>query len=150
VGSGPIDLEILDLTGDNLPEILVLEHFSHSISTLRNRGVVGVPSSRPRESAPRILAAWPNPVRDRLTASFETDVQGRVLLDVIDVRGRRVAVVHEGMADRGLNTVTWDAGSSRPAPGVYFLRLSTEGQETGWKFRLLAILCGWPAVAGGA
>jgi flagellar hook assembly protein FlgD len=50
---------------------------------------------------------------------------GDLLLEVYDLRGRRVRTVHTGPLSGGWHTMTWDGrddGGQAQASGLYFLR----------------------------
>jgi hypothetical protein len=53
----------------------------------------------------------------------------RLRLTVHDIQGRQVAVLADGDYPAGAHVVKWNTvGSSRPAPGLYFVKLqSTDG-----------------------
>ena len=91
------------------------------------------------------------PARDRLVmdggpwrgpVSFTLELAGasRARLEVHDVRGRRIATLHDGELPSGRHAFTWQAGhpeGPRLASGVYFLRLETAAcRET---YKLLVI-----------
>jgi hypothetical protein len=87
-------------------------------------GTGGVP--RPRDLA---LDAAPNPFNPSLVASCRLPLAGRVRLSVLDPRGRRVAMLHDGHAPAGEARWTWDGRDARGqqvASGVYMLVLETE------------------------
>ncbi len=79
-----------------------------------------------------LAQARPNPARERTTVSFALTRQGPARLDVVDLQGRRVRVLADGVFAAGLHEVTWDGrderGGAAPA-GVYFMRLSAEGEH---------------------
>jgi hypothetical protein len=72
------------------------------------------------------LKLWPNPFNPRVHVGFDLVAEDWIRLEVIDVRGRRVAVLHDGAAPAGLFQAAWDgrddAGHSQPG-GVYLFRL---------------------------
>ena len=70
--------------------------------------------------------AAPNPVRQAAALAFSVPEPGPVSLDVVDVLGRRVAVLVDGDRDTGRHTVRWDVGGL--ASGTYVLRLRAAGQ----------------------
>lgn len=72
------------------------------------------------------LSTAPNPVAGRTTIRFETPRAGHVRLTAYDVLGREVARIAEGARPAAAQAVEFDA--SRLAPGLYFLRLETEGE----------------------
>ena len=68
----------------------------------------------------------PNPVRAQAAVTFSTPVQGAVSLDVVDLLGRRVAVLVDGERGAGRHTVRWSAAGL--ASGTYVLRLRAGGE----------------------
>ena len=70
--------------------------------------------------------AAPNPVRQAAALAFSVPEPGPVSLDVVDVLGRRVAVLVDGDRDAGRHTVRWSADGL--ASGTYVLRLRAAGQ----------------------
>ena len=83
----------------------------------------GVPLAPPAFGLER---AAPNPVRSSAALAFDVPERGPATLDVVDVLGRRVAVVVDGDLAPGRHTATW-----RPdglASGTYVLRLRAAGQ----------------------
>src|SRR5262249_51794297 len=84
---------------------------------------VGVPS---QGSAPGILGVRPNPVSRATTIRFAVAGDERATLEVIDVVGRRVSTLWDGVLSQGVHERTWDgagANGLRLPAGTYFLRL---------------------------
>ena len=77
------------------------------------------------------LSAAPNPFNPRTELSFRLPAAASGSLHVFDLRGQRVAVLHEGSLSAGDNHFVWNgvdtAGRSLPS-GVYFARLSVGPQ----------------------
>ena len=71
------------------------------------------------------LAVWPNPAAGPVTVGAELAEPGRARLEVVDVRGRTVAVVLDGPQPAGPLRATVDG--SGWAPGVYVVRLVAGG-----------------------
>jgi len=71
-----------------------------------------------------------NPIRGMAQFSFAVPREVQVRLSVLDVQGREVAVLAEGHYRPGFYQAQWhDRGEqSRPASGVYFVRLTTPGR----------------------
>jgi hypothetical protein len=90
---------------------------------------VGVESSLPAVSG--IRSIWPNPSDGDVQIAFGMSKLGRARISVIDVAGREVALVADGVYSAGVHRVVWDGRSRRgpAAPGVYFLRLRTSAGE---------------------
>ncbi len=95
-------------------------------------GVSGDHSSIPRSY---ILGQnFPNPFNPSTSITYGLPVRTHVRLEILDVLGRVVATIVNGVKEAGTYTVTWDA-SSRPS-GTYFYKLTTGG-FTGTKKMLL-------------
>ncbi|MBN1885038.1 MAG: T9SS type A sorting domain-containing protein [Candidatus Krumholzibacteriota bacterium] len=94
------------------------------------------PQAPPLRGA-RFLPNYPNPFNPATTIGFFLEAPGRVRIDVLDVRGRRVAVLTDRRYGAGESFVVWngcDAAGAAAASGVYFVRMragsgSTETQK---------------------
>jgi len=76
--------------------------------------------------------ARPNPFQSGTSVSFTMTRAGDARLDVLDVRGRRVAARELRGLNPGVQTVSWDgkaADGREAAAGTYFLRVRAEGAE---------------------
>jgi hypothetical protein len=77
---------------------------------------------------PLRLSASPNPAHGPATLAWNNPVAARVTLDVLDVAGRRVRRILDGIAPAGPQRASWDGradGGARVAPGLYLARLVT-------------------------
>jgi hypothetical protein len=75
--------------------------------------------------APRFSAPWPNPAREQSQFCFELPSPMHVLVDVIDVGGRRVRTLLNDSRGAGINNLTFDLRDehgSRLAQGIYLVR----------------------------
>lgn len=94
-------------------------------------GTTGVvPASASVPIAARIDPVAPNPIGASARIRFAVPRTGPVRLSVVDVSGRRVAVLAEGHKEAGEWEATWnglDAGGARLQSGVYFLNLRGSG-----------------------
>lgn len=84
-----------------------------------------VPDVRP-DAVARLLGNRPNPFTGSTVISFALEKQQDVSLDILDVSGRRVALLCEGAMSVGVQQVTWDGttlSGGRAESGVYFYRL---------------------------
>ena len=68
------------------------------------------------------LTAAPNPAAGPADIAFSLPEAGAVRLSVVDVLGREVAVLADGVLPAGAHRRTWDG-----AAGTYVVRLETEG-----------------------
>jgi len=64
---------------------------------------------------------YPNPFNPETTISYSLPNSGRVLLTIINVHGREVARITDGVESAGIHNVIWDA--SDYVSGIYFYRL---------------------------
>jgi hypothetical protein len=73
-----------------------------------------------------MLSVSPNPLASSTTVRLSLPQSSEAVVEVLDVLGRRVALVHEGALAAGVHTLRWT-----PAPGiaggVYLLRLYRAG-----------------------
>ncbi len=81
--------------------------------------------------------AYPNPFAQSTSLRFTLPQRGSaVRLDVFDVSGRRVRTIFDRPIAKGTHVAGWDSRDdfgSRVAPGVYFARLTVDGQSFGEK-----------------
>jgi Secretion system C-terminal sorting domain len=82
-----------------------------------------------------IHSAYPNPFNAQVTIKMGLPVAGDAQISVFDILGREVATLHSGQMIAGEHTFTWNAESR--ASGIYFLRLSSDGQVSHRKVTLL-------------
>jgi len=103
-------------------------------------GVVTNVEPVPPPSAPRDLAAWPNPFGGGTELRFRMPGTGAAILDVVDTAGRRVTRLHDGPAPASWRGVRWDGRDERgrraPA-GVYFVVLETAAGRTATRVTLI-------------
>lgn len=70
----------------------------------------------------------PHPIRGGGHVGFALPEEGEVRIAVLDVQGREVARIAEGVYPAGRHEVTWQSRDvERVGPGLYFLRLTTRG-----------------------
>jgi len=84
----------------------------------------------------------PNPLMGGATGRirFTMARDGQAKVTIFDINGRLVKTVYDGPARQGENEATWDATDSsgrRAASGVYFIRMSTLGEQFRTKLVLL-------------
>jgi len=82
----------------------------------------------------RLLGSRPNPSRDRAVVTLQLARPMPVTLEVIDLSGRRIALLHEGPLAAGMQEIAWDGRTQtgeRAESGVYFYRLSAGGMTQG-------------------
>ncbi len=77
----------------------------------------------------RLLGVFPNPFNPRTSIEIELDMAQVVRLEVIDLHGRVVRTLVDGLQAAGRTRVVWDGVDARGesvASGTYLLRLETD------------------------
>jgi len=85
-------------------------------------GTVSVPASTPPRAS---LAIHPNPLHDGTAITLRLNERQHVLVDVFDMKGRRVGTLNDSELSEGTHAFRWnrktDAGDRVPA-GLYLVR----------------------------
>lgn len=97
------------------------------IGAIENQDVLAAPGAG---ASDRIVFSTPVPNPSTGTTRFHAllPTRGHVRLEIVDVHGRRVRRIHDGVLAAGPAEWTWDGRSDAGAklgPGVYFARLQT-------------------------
>jgi hypothetical protein len=99
--------------------------------------IMGLASGRrlgPLASGVLLRAPYPNPTAHGATLGFRISRPEYVRLSIVDVNGRLIRTLHEGMLPAGEHVKRWDgltASRTDAAPGVYLVNLRTsEGVRT--------------------
>lgn len=86
------------------------------------------------------LQAYPNPFNPQTTLSFTAEAEATARLQVVDLRGRRVATLHDGALAAGPHRWTWDGrdhtGRRVPA-GLYLAHLWTPTRTSTTKLAIV-------------
>jgi choice-of-anchor B domain-containing protein len=100
--------------------------------TVYDGTIVGLPPGAPPARL-AFRAPAPNPASGSVQLTLEVPLAGLVEAEVMDVQGRRVAMLFRGLAPAGTLPLTWDgrdvAGREARA-GVYFARARVASAET--------------------
>jgi hypothetical protein len=102
-------------------------------------GVVGIPPGTPAEHM-ALSPPWPNPSSGAIHFSYSLAAPAPVTLEILDLAGRRVATLAQGIAPAGRHALAWDGrgpGGHPVAAGVYFASLEAPGQR--WTRRLVRL-----------
>ena len=107
-----------------------LEHYRPD---LRGGDLTSVPEQPANAKFAELHQNVPNPFNPKTRISFELAASGKAGLQVIDVAGRVIRSYSLGTLAEGAHEITWDGQDDLGQPlssGVYFYRLSVEGQES--------------------
>lgn len=104
---------------------------------LRSGAIVGdtaveEEAGTPQPAAFSLAQNYPNPFNAGTLISYSVPSERRVILDIFNIHGQRVAAVDQGLRSAGTHAVTWSGTDvqGRPlASGAYFYRLRFPGGE---------------------
>jgi agmatine deiminase len=77
------------------------------------------------------LTNYPNPFAGLTSISFSMNHQSTVKLDVLDLDGRKVKTLAEGIYPEGISTVSWDGSNEsgiQLSAGIYLYRITTKNK----------------------
>jgi len=135
------DQSVFTATGTTIDSI-TLPAYTARVYSNRSDSVLSAVANRPEE-IPQEFALeqnYPNPFNPSTTIKFSLPVVGTsrlggiVSLQVYDLLGREVAMLHHGELAAGTYNVTWDGRNSDGLPvgsGVYFYRLTSHDGNGG-------------------
>jgi hypothetical protein len=90
--------------------------------------LVGVPPGGSGNAPLALGPIAPNPLAAGASLHFSIPVGGRVTLELLDLQGRRIRTLVDGVVEAGVHSVDWNGATEegvRVGPGVYFARLGT-------------------------
>lgn len=95
-------------------------------------GVVSSLDGRNLPSGLTLAAPRPNPSPGDTTVEWTQGHPSGIRVEIFDVRGRLVRALHDGIVGAGVHTLEWDGreeGKSEVAPGVYFVRVTSDRES---------------------
>jgi len=90
----------------------------------------GVTVGRSAATALRFSLEGPNPFPSSTGIGLSLEREARVRLEILDVTGRRIRLLHEGPCRAGRLSLTWDGADDsgrEVAAGAYFIRVDSPG-----------------------
>ena len=115
--------------------LIKFEHEAAVTSGIRIVGIelpAAVSGTEPETGKTFLRQNQPNPFRRDTSIAFSIEKPERVRIEVFNLLGQRVATLLDQDRMPGRHSVTWDGSNSRgdeSAPGIYFCRLSTAGDD---------------------
>jgi hypothetical protein len=140
---GPLDYVFFELPLSFMERVDAISALRQAIGDL---GIItdvddhATNSPLPREFA--LVQNYPNPFNPSTTIQFYNPgpQRAKVTLEVFNILGQQVIVLHDGSADPGWNEIEWDGrdqSGHSVASGVYFYRLKTDRSTLTRKMMLL-------------
>ena len=99
-------------------------------------GTVSAPA-RPASAQTRLAPPSPNPAGARVRLGFELAHATRIRLEILDLAGRRVATVLDGVLPAGHGERLWWPAAAGVRPGLYWAALSADGRRLLERFVVL-------------
>jgi hypothetical protein len=94
----------------------------------------------PEAARTRVFGVAPNPFNPATELRFELDTSQWVEVEVLDLKGRRVRILHSGVLDAGPQAAHWDgtdASGTAVASGTYLWRVRASGKQFTGKMSLV-------------
>jgi hypothetical protein len=94
---------------------------------------VDVPPAKPPIAGLELRGVMPNPARGASTVRLALGRESRIRVQVLDIAGREVTRLADGVQPAGEHTLTWSGETSRgtkAAAGLYLVRVSGDGLAT--------------------
>ena len=120
------------ITYASLPHTMILA----SDDSFEGMGFTAVEdqAAAPQPTEFSLAQNYPNPFNAGTLISYSVPSASRVILDMFNIHGQRVATVDQGLQPAGTHTVSWtglDAQGRPVASGIYFYRLRLPDKERG-------------------
>jgi len=81
----------------------------------------------------RLGQNYPNPFNAQTVIPLELPQRSRVKIELFNLRGQSLGVIHEGIENAGWPRIRYNA--SALSSGVYFYRVTAEGLEKGGMYQ---------------
>ncbi len=109
---------------------------NHTISVTFKSAALAADTPKPMDFA--LSRVSPNPAPHLMRFQYGLPVPSAVRLTVVDVQGREVAVLAEGLLSDGWYSASWggETGRGRAPAGLYFVRLRAGGRNLIRRFAL--------------
>jgi hypothetical protein len=114
--------DLRDIHYSNTLNQLFVADFSGNRVLVFNKTITGVTTKGTQPQSFELLQNYPNPFNPSTNIEYQIPTSKFVSLKVLDLLGREVAVLVNGIMPAGIHTATWDA--STMASGVYFYRFN--------------------------
>lgn len=134
-------LEQVDRSGEHNICYVKINLVSYSTQTVTIKDNTTAADDDVLPAASLILnAIYPNPFTERVTVSISNHKSGSLTVQVYNLKGQLIRILHEGIASAGTHYYHWDGkdDNGRVCPsGIYFMRLADGSQSLSRKVILL-------------
>jgi hypothetical protein len=87
-----------------------------------------------------LLPSYPNPFRRETVIPFYLENEGKVRIEIFNIKGKKIKTLYDGAAGSGRNKIVWDGRNNNEQlcpTGIYLLKLSQGNQTATGKLLLL-------------
>ncbi len=79
--------------------------------------------------------SYPNPFNPETTIELEMKKNGHPIIEIINIKGQRVAILHKGYLDQGLHLFSWNGAEQ--SSGIYLIKVAVDDYKVTEKVLLL-------------
>ncbi|MGA7304586.1 MAG: FG-GAP-like repeat-containing protein [Rhodothermales bacterium] len=119
-----------DRNNDGTLDLTAIDELQDELVLFTNPSVATATEPAAVPSASFALETYPNPMGSRTTLSYAVPEPGRVVIELFDVAGRRLAGIYDDVQSAGSHLLPIDSDALHITPGIYFVVLSTGGRRT--------------------
>ncbi|MCF8365030.1 MAG: exo-alpha-sialidase [Bacteroidales bacterium] len=94
-----------------------------------NEVIVSYVGTEERNESSGQYSVWPNPARDIVHVQFVSGEAEKTRISVYDIYGNEVAVMYDGIPEKGTNEVIFNFSKMSLTAGIYFLKINQERRE---------------------
>jgi len=101
---------------------------------------VGINEEFITQNSELVICNYPNPFNPVTNIAFSTKEEGRVILDIYNLRGQKVRTLVNDIYEQGNHSIEWngqDDNSTDVSSGVYFCKMTTDRYTSTKKMLLL-------------
>jgi len=125
-----------ELAGNELPNLVVTDLTYHApdnllVAATYGRGMYKISPEDEITAVQQVasknklkVTAYPNPFQDQVTLEFTAPARQEYTIDIIELSGRLLKLIHQGVLSEGLNSFKVDAGKF--PTGIYFCRVTCQ------------------------
>jgi hypothetical protein len=82
------------------------------------------------------INATPNPARGIINIDYSLAKNNDITIELYDLSGKRIATILDKPEEAGMHTIKFDGKAATVSSGIYFLRLSSEGNSYSQKIEI--------------
>lgn len=119
-------LEYTTSAGSNYVIIMINDDLLSKINEAQTHNEIGDP--------------YPNPFKDHITIPLSLDKREQIRIEIVDINGRLITTLWDGMAEAGKRFISWDGtdnAGNQVCSGIYLLKFTTRAKSDIQKLLLI-------------